>query len=139
MLPPLNSFRFLGFEERTKLDSADVKNHHIWISKAIRKTGKDRMVRIEPNLTSSLDSYRKESGPIAITGKDGKHSKNATSQTSFGRTHWIFSGIFGGFSTDGLSMKSGFNRSIVIARSVVEGLASEHVVPPREKTSPANH
>jgi len=36
------------------------------------------------------------------------HSANATSQTSFGLTHWIFSGIFGGFSNGRLALNRGF-------------------------------
>jgi hypothetical protein len=43
------------------------------------------------------------------------HSANATSQTKVGFTHWIFSGILGGFSTGGLSVKNGLNRSIASA------------------------
>src|ERR1700745_486842 len=39
------------------------------------------------------------------------HSANATSQTSLGLTHWIFSGIFGGFSTVGLSSSEGTGSS----------------------------
>jgi integrase len=80
----LGMFAGIRFEERTKLDWADVKPDHVWISAAISKTGKDRMARIEPNLASWLELYRKESGPIAITGRDGKYSKTAT-QNAYGK------------------------------------------------------
>jgi hypothetical protein len=50
-----------------------------------------------------LSTPRTLSGAIAHLQSIAK----ATSHTSFDRTHWIFSGIFGGFSTVGLSVKSG--------------------------------
>jgi hypothetical protein len=39
------------------------------------------------------------------------HSAKATSQTKAGFTHWIFSGILGGFPNGDLSVKKGFSRS----------------------------
>jgi integrase len=80
----LGLFCGIRYEERTKLDWSDVKTDHVWISKAISKTGKDRMARIEPNLAEWLKLYRQESGPIAITGKNGKYSKTLT-QKAFGQ------------------------------------------------------
>jgi hypothetical protein len=57
--------------------------------------------------SSGLLSSRHPRNDVWRSCSSSVHSAKATSQTNFGLTHWIFSGILGGFSTVGLSVKSG--------------------------------
>jgi hypothetical protein len=56
-------------------------------------------------ISSGLLSSRQPRNVVWRNCSSSVHLANATSQTSFASTHWIFSGILGGFSTGGFSVK----------------------------------
>jgi len=56
------------------------------------------------------DSSRQPRKTVWRICSSSVHSAKVTSQTSFGFTHWIFSGTLGGFSNGDFSVKSGFIR-----------------------------
>ena len=62
-------------EERNQLRWESVSDTSIDLSAKVSKTGKRRIVPVEPNLLGWLKSYRKESGLIALTGKEGQYSR----------------------------------------------------------------
>jgi integrase len=60
----LGLFAGIRFEERTKMTWDMIGANEIDLPAAISKTGKRRLIRIEPNLAEWLKSSRQESGPI---------------------------------------------------------------------------